>query len=96
MVNIFEKAKGKGYFCRKEKDMESVSGLEILLISIALIALLTGVVYMVRILNKEILSDTDMEKEIPYMKWQINILIVLSIINGTAILLLAMKQLSLS
>lgn len=76
--------------------MESVSGLEILLISIALIALLTGVVYMVRILNKEILSDTDMEKEIPYMKWQINILIVLSIINGTAILLLAMKQLSLS
>jgi len=76
--------------------MESVSGLEILLISIALIALLTGIVYMVRILNKEILSDTDMEKEIPYMKWQINILIVLSIINGTAILLLAMKQLSLS
>ena len=76
--------------------MESVSGLEILLISIALIALLTGVVYMVRILNKEILSNTDMEKEIPYMKWQINILIVLSIINGTAILLLAMKQLSLS
>ena len=73
-----------------------MSGLEILLISIALIALLTGVVYMVRILNKEILSDTDMEKEIPYMKWQINILIVLSIINGTAILLLAMKQLSLS
>ena len=96
MVNIFEKDKGKSYFCRKEKNMENVSGLKILLIFSIVIALLTGIIYILYILNKEVSSDTDMEKEISYMKWQINMLIVLSIINGTAILLLAMRQLSLS
>ncbi|RHO57326.1 hypothetical protein DW107_07465 [Tannerella sp. AM09-19] len=96
MVNIFEKDKGKSYFCRKEKNMENVSGLKILLIFSIVIALLTGIIYILYILNKEVSSDTDMEKEISYMKWQINMLIALSIINGTAILLLAMRQLSLS
>ena len=96
MVNIFEKDKGKSYFCRKEKNMENVSGLKILLIFSIVIALLTGIIYILYILNKEGSSDTDMEKEISYMKWQINMLIALSIINGTAILLLAMRQLSLS
>nr|DAW68841.1 MAG TPA: hypothetical protein [Bacteriophage sp.] len=76
--------------------MENVSGLKILLIFTIVIALLTGIIYILRILNKEVSSDTDMEKEISYMKWQINMLIALSIINGTAILLLAMRQLSLS
>ena len=96
MVNIFEKDKGKSYFCRKEKNMENVSGLKILLIFSIVIALLTGIIYILYILNKEVSLDTDMEKEISYMKWQINMLIALSIINGTAILLLAMRQLSLS
>ena len=96
MVNIFEKDKGKSYFCRKEKNMENVSGLKILLIFSIVIALLTGIIYILYILNKEVSSDTDMEKEISYMKWQINMLIALSIINGTAILLLAMRQISLS
>ena len=96
MRNIFEINKGKSYFCRKENDMENVSGLKILLIFTIVIALLTGIIYILRILNKEVSSDTDMEKEISYMKWQINMLIALSIINGTAILLLAMRQLSLS
>ncbi|WP_147411924.1 hypothetical protein [Coprobacter fastidiosus] len=76
--------------------MENVSGLKILLIFSIVIALLTGIIYILYILNKEVSSDTDMEKEISYMKWQINMLIALSIINGTAILLLAMRQLSLS
>ena len=76
--------------------MENVSGLKILLRFSIVIALLTGIIYILYILNKEVSSDTDMEKEISYMKWQINMLIALSIINGTAILLLAMRQLSLS
>lgn len=84
MVNIFEKDKGKSYFCRKEKNMENVSGLKILLIFSIVIALLTGIIYILYILNKEVSSDTDMEKEISYMKWQINMLIALSIINGNS------------